>query len=42
MASFSIKDIKVGGKVFKGITRGDEKSFLIIVKKGWRGLGLLS
>lgn len=42
MGSFSVKDVKIWSKVWKGITRGDEKSLLIIVNKGWRGLGLLS
>lgn len=42
MGSFSVKDMKIGSELSKGITRGDEKSLLIIVNKGWRGLGLLS
>lgn len=42
MSSFSVKDMKIWSKVSKGITRGDETSLLIIINKGWRGLGLLS
>lgn len=42
MGNFSVKDMKIWSEVSKGFTKGDEKSLLIIVNKGWRGLVLFS
>lgn len=42
MGNFSVKDMKIYSKVWKEGTREDENSLLIIVNRGWRGLGLLS